>query len=105
RQAMPWYIAVADAATLPHDEFAAAVDTELAKLPDGPSRVFAMTLVPVVNPLRVPTAQLEAHEAMLRTAAETAANGEPAVSKSRDPFGTGPFEYRKLPRGFELTSA
>ena len=102
--AKPFYEKMAAAAHLPPDEFAAAVDAELAKLP--PEQVFPRTVVPALKPLRAPTAKLEAMEAMMRTAARIVARGPEAVKDSRDPFGSGPFSYDALPHeNFTLSSA
>ena len=104
RSAKPWYVAVADAAHLPPTDFAAVVDTELAKLADSPAHGIATDVAAVLKPIRVPTAAHEAREAMLRTAVDVVLNGPDAAKRSHDPFGDGPFEYRRLPSGFELRS-
>ena len=41
---------------------------------------------------------------MLDTAIEILLKGEAAAKVSEDPFGEGPFGYRKLASGFELSS-
>jgi len=49
-----------------------------------------------------------AHETrmlMLRAAADVVVGGPDAVAKHKDPYGDGPFGYRKLEVGFELSSA
>jgi hypothetical protein len=42
--------------------------------------------------------------AMLRAAVAVARDGQAALAKHADPFGQGPFEYKALPKGFELRS-
>src|SRR5207253_2961670 len=42
--------------------------------------------------------------AMLKAAIAVARDGQGALAKHTDPFGQGPFEYKALPKGFELRS-
>ena len=46
----------------------------------------------------------EARMAMLLAAISVVEGGPDKLADIRDPFGEGPFEYRKLDAGFELSS-
>lgn len=49
-------------------------------------------------------ARAEIRFALFRAAVAVAADGPDEVKKYRDPYGDGPFDYRKLEGGFELRS-
>jgi hypothetical protein len=104
RDARGFYEAIAKSGGLAPTEFAASVDRELAKLPQGNGRTFAMTIVPALKPARMPQAILEAHTAMLATAADIVTGGPQKLVDSKDPFGAGPFVYTEQPNGFVLKS-
>jgi len=74
---------------------------------EADSRIVAQVcrdLFPSVSNLRQAEAQTVARRAMFRTGLEILINGNDEIQRSRDPFGNGPFEYRKIPEGFELIS-
>jgi hypothetical protein len=77
------------------------VDEQMVKFAANP---WAKILGPALKRAREPIAAGEAQQAMLRAAIDILLQGEAAVKASKDPFGTGPFGYRKLPNGFELSS-
>jgi hypothetical protein len=97
-----FYEAIGEASALPPEEFAKKVDEQMNKFAANP---FAAIVAPSFKRSRETFAVAEAKQAMLRAAIDVILSGPDAVAKSRDPFGTGPFEYRETPGGFELKSA
>ncbi len=97
----PFYIALAEASDSSPDEFAAAVDREIARLDNN---IFAKIIGPTLKAFRIPQATLEAKRAMLPVAIDVLERGRDAVQASRDPFGDGPFGYEATDNGFILKS-
>lgn len=97
-----FYDATAASADLPPDAFAKVVDEQAAKYPLNP---WGQVIAPAMKSSRASLAVLEAKQGMLATAIDIVTRGENAVKHSKDPFGTGPFAFRKRAAGFELESA
>jgi hypothetical protein len=64
----------------------------------------AGTLLPAIDKVRNSDHRNQARMAMLLAAIAVAQDGPDALKSIKDPFGDGPFEYRRLDTGFELTS-
>jgi hypothetical protein len=99
------------AAELPYDKYDAASKSLEEKLKgfDPTSKPLIVDMVPKLllgGNVKVRRAEMkiEARRAMLRAAIAIAANGEGELKSTKDPFSDGPFEYTKLPDGFELKS-
>lgn len=83
------------------EEFAKTLDLKVAEYKLNP---VAQLAIPSTKSVRSLMAAVETQNAMLRTAIDILLNGEPAVAKSKDPYGDGPFAYAKTDNGFVLTS-
>jgi hypothetical protein len=64
----------------------------------------AGTFLPAVDQLLAKERRHEARIAMLLAGIAFVEGGEAKLKTIKDPFGTGPFEYRALDKGFELKS-
>ena len=65
----------------------------------------ASTIGPSLKHTQEQMAYVRAKHAMLRAAIAVVSVGPAALSNFPDPFGNGPFQYRKTKGGFELASA
>lgn len=83
------------------DEFARTLDAQMPQFALNP---IAQNATPTMKSVRPQMAAVETRFAMLRTAIDILLNGETAVAKSKDPYGSGPFTYAKTDGGFVLTS-
>lgn len=97
----PVYDAAKAAATKSPTEFDAAIDAAVAAMPDN---VYARIIAPALKRARQPSAEMDAHLAMLRTAIAISISGPSAVDDSVDPFGGAPFIRRDTPGGYTLES-
>jgi hypothetical protein len=61
-------------------------------------------LLPAIDKVLAKERRTKARMAMLMASIAVAEGGPEKLKEIRDPFGDGPFEYRKLEQGFELTS-
>jgi hypothetical protein len=64
----------------------------------------AGTVLPAINKILSQQRKHEARVAMLLAAIAVAEGGPDKLKEFKDPFGSGPFEYRALDKGFELKS-
>ncbi len=96
-----FFAALANGGSLSPSQFAALVDEQTAKYS---ATSWAGVIAPVFKSARGPIAAGEARRALLKAAVDIVLQGEASVKASKDPFGNGPFAYRKLPNGFELSS-
>ena len=94
--------ALAEDGALPPAAFSKRVDEEWARHPINP---WIKVLVPSLKRSRETVALFEAKAAMLDIAIDVVLHGEAAAKASVDPFGDGPFTFKKRPNGFELESA
>jgi hypothetical protein len=88
----------------PRDQFATGssrLDTRLRE-----QMPLAIRFLPAVNKLMEAQERQEAYRALFRAALAVTDGGPDRLKDAqiRDPFGTGPFEYRARPQGFELQS-
>jgi hypothetical protein len=87
---------------LPRKQFLAEWPTFQKKHSANPvGRLMLPALVKVVDARDRAAGRL----ALLKAAVAVKRDGEPALAKHADPFGTGPFQYTARPHGFELRSA
>ena len=70
----------------------------------GAANPLAEVLLPSMDKVLARERRNEARLAMLLAAIAVAQDGPEKVKEFKDPFGTGPFEYRALDGGFELKS-
>jgi hypothetical protein len=68
------------------------------------ANALAGVLLPALDKVRAKERRNRARLAMLLAAIAVVEGGPEKLKSIRDPFGDGPFEYRKLEQGFELTS-
>ena len=88
--------------TLPNDQFDAQYPSFKEKT--KAENPLAGTLLPAIDQLRAKDQRNQVRLAMLLAAAAVAAEGPDKLKESKDPFGTGPFEYKAQGQGFELRS-
>lgn len=103
RKLQPVYAAIETALSVPYTEYEPAMRNATAL--SANAGVLAKLVLPVFSSIRTALDRTELQFAITRTGIQIALNGEPAALQSRDPFGTGPFAYAKLPNGFQLTSS
>ncbi len=97
-----FYDRVADAVASQPDQFEktrAEINQQAAL-----AGAFAANLLPAMIRAYENEQRLVAMRQMLLAAIAVQRDGEAAMKSMKDPFGDGPFTYRKLPNGFELES-
>jgi hypothetical protein len=99
---LPAYDEMAKLAALPNDQFA-------AQYPEFKERVKAKypltaLILPAIDQLRAKEQRQQARMAMLLAGIAAVESGPGKLTDLKDPFGTGPFEYRSMDKGFELKS-
>ncbi len=65
---------------------------------------YSSVVLPALNLIREVRDRNTATWALFRAAIAIQRDGEEQLASSKDPFGAGPFNYKKLPAGFRLTS-
>jgi len=101
RDLEPIYNEMANAAALPYEQFEQAYPAIDAKFKANPAHPLAYWDFPRICHR---AALGEARLALLKAAIAVVRDGPETIKKYPDPFGQGPFTYRKLEHGFELTS-
>jgi hypothetical protein len=86
---------------LPRDRFLAQWPAAQKKQSANP---VARVMLPVTTKIVDARDRYRARFAMLKAAVAVVRDGQAALAKHPDPFGSGPFEYKALPQGFELRS-
>jgi hypothetical protein len=99
---VPVYDELAKLVALPHAEFEARYP-EFKQQNLKPDTAAAF-LIPQIDSLLAKERRSQARVAMLMAAIAVAESGPDQLKEIDDPFGDGPFEYRKLDKGFELKS-
>jgi hypothetical protein len=99
---LPVYDELAQLVALPKAEFDAKFPEFLRRI--KAANQLAGALLPAVDQLLAKEHRHEARMAMLLAGIAVAEGGEGKLKEIKDPFGTGPFEYRALDQGFELKS-
>jgi hypothetical protein len=97
----PFYDEQCRLVVLPRDQF-------LAQWPELQKRqsanAVARAILPATAKVLDARDRYRARFAMLKAAVAVVRDGQAALAKHPDPFGSGPFEYKALPQGFELRS-
>jgi hypothetical protein len=101
-EVLPNYDELARLVALPKAEFDKQYESFTKEAPPGD--VLLGALLPAVDKVLAKDHRNQARMAMLLAAIAVAEGGPEKLKDIRDPFGTGPFEYRALDRGFELKS-
>jgi hypothetical protein len=99
---LPMYDELAKVVALPRGEFEREYPEFVRKAKAG-SQV-AQLLLPSMDKIVATEHRNQARMAMLLAAVAVIHDGPDKLKESKDPFGTGPFEYRALDKGFELKS-
>lgn len=68
------------------------------------SNALAEALLPAIHKVASAQNRYQVRQALFRAALAVAEKGPEQLKTVADPIGNGPFEYRKLPEGFELVS-
>jgi hypothetical protein len=99
---IPVYDELKTLVALPHAEF----DARYPKFKQQNLKpdTLAAFLIPKIDELLAKERRSQARVAMLLAAIAAAEGGPDELKSIDDPFGDGPFEYRKLDQGFELKS-
>lgn len=102
RDLLPVYDELNRFAALPREQFVAQYPTfkQRAKADSA----LAGLLLPSLDTVRDKSDRHEARLAMLLAAAAYVEGGQSKLNSIKDPYGSGPFEYRALDKGFELKS-
>jgi len=109
REQGPLYQKLAEVMALPHAEFERQIKQFVAEVRDS-SNPFVSLTFPALEKCRPKEFMALAQLAMLRAAVEYKLHGEAGLKSVADPFGQGPFAFRRIvfegvDRGFELKSA
>lgn len=99
---LPVYDELARVVALPYKEFDAEYPA-FVKRAVATSQA-AEFLLPAMDKVIAAERRSEARMAMLMAAIAVVEGGPEKLAEIKDPFGDGPFEYRKLDAGFELSS-
>jgi hypothetical protein len=99
---LPTYDELARYAAMPNDQFDAQYPAYKQKV----KAQFPLTalLLPSIDTLRAKEQRHQARMAMLLAGIAVAESGPEKLKDIKDPFGSGPFEYKALNSGFELKS-
>ena len=97
----PYYDEMDRLLALPPEPFKEGV-AELNK--KAAANPFAKLLLPALEKVYEADQRMRAKKAMFRAALAVLQGGRERLKDYPDPFGTGPFEYRALGKGFELRS-
>ncbi len=95
---------ITDAADLPPREFEGRTATEAKKLTEMRNPFGILMATTCYARARNISAKAETLMLMLRAAAAGVLEGPEKLKDFKDPYGSGPFEYRALQSGFELKS-
>ena len=98
----PTYDEMARLVELPKPEFDAKYPAFKQRTKDA--NPLAGTVLPAIDKILSQQHKHEARLAMLLAAVAVAEGGPEKLKEIKDPFGSGPFEYRALDKGFELKS-
>jgi hypothetical protein len=99
---IPTYDELARYAAMPNDQF----DLQYPAFKEKVKAQFPLTalLLPSIDTLRAKQQRHQARMAMLLAGIAVAESGPAKLAELKDPFGSGPFEYKALNVGFELKS-
>jgi hypothetical protein len=99
---IPVYDDLARLAALPNEQF--DVQYPVFKQKTKAEHPLAALLLPAIDQLRAKEQRHQTRMAMLLAGIAVAESGPEKLKDIKDPFGSGPFEYRALDKGFELKS-
>jgi hypothetical protein len=99
---LPLYDDLARYVALPNDRFAAEYPAFKEKT--KADNAVAGLLLPAIDNIRAKQQRLQARMAMLLAGVAFVEGGAAKLNQIKDPFGSGPFEYKALEPGFELKS-
>jgi len=99
---MPIYDDLARLAALPNDQFDAQYPPFKQKVKT--EHPLAALLLPAIDQIRSKEQRAQARLAMLLAGIAVVESGPNKLKDLKDPFGTGPIEYKALDKGFELKS-
>ncbi len=97
----PFYDEMDKIASLPFDQQQAQLAAFQTKVAANP---FAKMLLPAIGKMLQADAKARTRFALFKAALAVAQHGPERLKDHPDPAGKGPFEYQKLPQGFELKS-
>jgi len=99
---LPVYDELAHYLSLPNEQF----DKEYPAFKEKTkaAQPFAGVLLPAIDQIRGKEQRGQARLEMLLAGIAVAEGGPDKLKEIKDPFGTGPFEYQALDKGFELKS-
>jgi len=101
-EGFPVYDDLARLAALPNDQF--DVQYPPFKQKTKAEKPVAALLLPAIDSLRAKQQRHQARLAMLLASIAVAESGPEKLKEIKDPFGSGPFDYKPLDKGFELKS-
>ncbi len=87
---------------LPNDEFQPRWDALVKRI--RAENPYSSVVLPALKNVREVRDRGTATWALFRTAIAVQRDGKERLATIKDPFGDGPFQYKKLPAGFRLTS-
>jgi hypothetical protein len=99
---MPIYDDLARLAALPNDQF--DIQYPPFKQKTKAEHPLAALLLPAIDQIRSKEQRAQARMAMMLAGIAVVESGPEKLKDLKDPFGSGPFEYRALDKGFELKS-
>jgi hypothetical protein len=102
RDCAPLYDQLAKLAALPKEQFDRQYPDFIKKARTG--NPMAAALFPTIDKLIANDYRSQAQMALLKAALAVVEGGPARLKEIRDPFGTGPFSYHDLDKGFELKS-
>jgi hypothetical protein len=102
KELAPLYDEMAALLDLPPDQFAGRWDAFEKKA--RTANPVARFLLPAMHKAMAAEQAAQTRFALFKAALAVAQGGPEKLKAIRDPFGDGPFEYRKSPQGFELKS-
>jgi hypothetical protein len=99
---LPIYDQLSHYIALPNDQFDAQYPA--FKEATKTAQPFAGVLLPAIDQLRAKEQRGQVRLELLLAGIAVAEGGPEKLKEIKDPFGTGPFEYKVLDKGFELKS-
>ena len=99
---LPVYEELQKYVAMPRDRFEADYPAFKERTKD--KNALAGLILPAIDKVREKLQRHEARLAMMLAAVAFVEGGQPKLNEIKDPFGSGPFEYKALDKGFELKS-
>ena len=102
RDLLPIYDRMIELLALPRDDFARQYDDLVKKI--RATNPLGHLVLPALDKFLEGQHRHDARMALFKAAIAVVQRGPDALKQIRDPFGDGPFEYRRFQKGFELKS-